>query len=199
MQRGPITVSYNKVLVNSHHLRGTKPEDNEWVAAQKIGYLRYINAKKTKEGQLQFKTPRITMDHGGIPPYHKEFYPDDKKRSKSFKIPLYNKTDEERALYDKIVEMDEYFDSPEFKKNVMKWTDKSMKKYKYMPILRKAPELEEEDEDDDEETIAKKKLAREKVLKYGPPPDTIKPQFALEHGTDKNLEEIVVNCSSSLT
>jgi len=133
------------------------------------------------------------MNHGGIPKYHKDFYATDKKRSKAFAIPLYTDTLEGRALRDKIIEFDAYFDSTDFKKNVMGWSDKTMRNYKYQKIIRHAKQLEDDDEEDDEDQLKKKKDAREKLLRYGPDPDKIKPDFTLGYETDACEVKILVN------
>ena len=75
MERGTIVSSFRKVIVDGEHLIGTKPGPNEHSPAQLIGFIRYINERKTKEGSLHFKLDRITMNHGGIPEIHKDFYP----------------------------------------------------------------------------------------------------------------------------
>jgi hypothetical protein len=193
MERGNIVCSYKKAIINGEHLIGTKPVANERSPAQLIGFLRYINPKKTKEGQLHFKLDRIMMGHGGIPNLHKDFYPTDKKRAKSFKIPLYNVTEKEKAMYSFIESLDIYFDSTDFKRNVMKFSEKKMNDYKYSPIMRHPRALEEDDEDDDDEILKKKKMAREKVAKYGAEPCCIKPQIDLDYDTDVVKSAVIYN------
>ena len=193
MERGNHVIHYSKVIVDGTHLLGSKPLPNDRSPAQLIGFLRYVNKKMTKEGQLHFKMDRTAMMHGGIPNIHKDFYPNDKKRAKSFKFPLYNKTEKEKAMYNFIVSLDVYYGSDEFKRNVLKIPEKKLNDYKYNTIMRYPRVLEEDDDDDDEDTKRKKKEAREKIAKYGAEPCFIKPQIPLDYYTDEVECAIIYN------
>jgi hypothetical protein len=185
------TISWNKVLIENFDI--TKPEDNERIPAQKLSYIRYKN--KGRSGQLYMKTPRIHMTSGGIP-QEGPFYPNDQKRAKGFKIPFTKETTEEADFYTKMKELDEYFSSEEFKRDVLGWSDKTAATYDYVPIVRTPQEMdddddEEEDEEEDEEKAKAKKALKEKREKMGPRPDYMKPFFELEYQTNKVLVKIL--------
>jgi len=190
MNTGPIVCNYSKVIVDAEHLVCTKPGENKYTDSQRIGYFSYFNKDKTKKGQLQFKTDRITMAaYSGIPKYHEKYYPDDAKRAKSFKVAL-----QDGPLKDKINEMDDYFSSDDFKISVLGWTKKKAAKMVYQPLLRKGRVVEEiDEEEDDSATIAKKKKKLESVLKYGEEPDYIKPVIDLEYGTNNVKTSLMIN------
>jgi hypothetical protein len=181
------TVSWNKVTVENFDI--TKPEDNERIPAQKLSYIRYKN--KGRSGQLYMKTPRIHMTSGGIP-QEGPFYPDDQKRAKGFKIPFTKETTEEADFYTKMKELDEYFSSEEFKRDVLGWSDKTAATYDYVPIVRTPQEMDDDDdEEEDEEKAKAKKALKEKREKMGPRPDYMKPFFELEYQTNKVLVKIL--------
>ncbi len=181
------TVSWNKVLVENFDI--TKPEDNERIPAQKLSYIRYKN--KGRSGQLYMKTPRIHMTSGGIP-QEGPFYPDDQKRAKGFKIPFTKETEDEAGFYQKMKELDEYFSSEEFKRDVLGWSDKTAATYDYVPIVRTPQEMDDDDdEEEDEEKAKAKKALKEKREKMGPRPDYMKPFFELEYQTNKVLVKIL--------
>lgn len=181
------TVSWNKVLTENFDI--TKPEDNERIPAQKLSYVRYKN--KGRSGQLYMKTPRIHMTSGGIP-QEGPFYPDDQKRAKGFKIPFTKETTEEADFYDKMKELDTYFSSEEFKRDVLGWSDKTAATYDYVPIVRTPQDMDDDDdEEEDEEKAKAKKALKEKREKMGPRPDYMKPFFELEYQTNKVLVKIL--------
>jgi hypothetical protein len=180
------TVSWNKVLVENFDI--TKPEDNERIPAQKLSYVRYKN--KGRSGQLYMKTPRIHMTSGGIP-QEGPFYPDDQKRAKGFKIPFTKETSEESDFYEKMKELDTYFSSEDFKRDVLGWSDKTAATYDYVPIVRTPQEMDDDDEEEDEEKAKAKKAMKEKREKMGPRPDYMKPFFELEYQTNKVLVKIL--------
>ena len=190
MNTGPIVCSFSKIIVNSEHLTGTKPAENKYVEAQRIGFISYINKEKTKKGPLQFKTNRIAMQaYSGLPKIHEKYYPNDAKRAKSFKVSMLD-----GPCKDKIIEMDNYFGSIEFRTDVLGWSKKKANQMIYQPLLRKGRTIEEiDEEEDDSTTIAKKKKKLETVLKYGEEPDYIKPVIDLEYNTNSVKTALMVN------
>lgn len=181
------TISWNKVTTENFDV--TELADNDRVVSQKIAYIRYKN--KGRSGQLYMKTPRIHMTSGGIP-QESNFYPDDTKRAKGFKIPFTNETEEEVDFLNKMQEHDAYFSSEDFKKNVLKWSDKTMTTYDYVPIVRTPQEMDDDDDEEDNEDKAKaKKALKEKREKYGPRPLYMKPFFELEYQTNNVLVKIL--------
>jgi hypothetical protein len=180
------TVSWNKVSIDNFDI--TKPEDNERILAQKLSYIRYKN--KGRSSQLYMKTPRIHMTSGGIP-QEGPYYPDDQKRAKGFKIPFTKETEEEVGFYQKMKELDDYFSSEDFKRDVLGWSEKTASTYDYVPIVRTPQEMDDDDEEEDEEKAKAKKALREKREKMGPKPDYMKPFFELEYQTNKVLVKIL--------
>ena len=179
------TLAWSKVSCENFDI--TKPEDNDRVPSQKLSYIRYKN--KGRSGQLYMKTPRIHMTSGGIP-QEGPFYPDDLKRAKGFKIPFTKETPDEIDFYNKMKELDSYFSSDQFKKDILGWSDKTAQGYDYVPIVRTPQEIDDEDEEEDEEKMKLRKLLKEKREKMGPKPDYMKPFFELEYQTNKVLVKI---------
>lgn len=182
------TVAYNKLSISKFDI--TKPEDNDRVPSQKISYIRY-KGKDGRTGQLYVKTPRIHMSSGGIPPEGK-FFETALKRAKGFKIPFNTAerggTPEEVAFQEKMIELDMWFSSEEFKRDVLGWSDKTSAAFDYVPIVRTPQEKDDDDDEEENEEKAKaKKAAKEKREKYGPKPKYMKPFFELEYQTDKVL------------
>lgn len=172
------TVAWSKVLIENFDI--TKPEDNERIPAQKLSYVRYKN--KGKSGQLYMKTPVIQMTSGGIP-QEGPFFDNDTKRAKGFKIPFNKSTQEETDFYDKMKELDDYFNSESFRRDNLGFSDKVSQGFDYVPIVRKPQEREDDDDEDAPKNDKKKKFD-------GPRPEYMKPFFELEYQTNKVLVKI---------
>ena len=147
MSKNPVI---NVKNIDINNLVITKPEENDRCIGQKIAYIRYKS--KNSLSQLYFKTPPILMSYGGIPS-ECSFYPDDKARAKGFKIPFNQLSEDEILYYKKCEELDEYFNSVKFKKEVMGFTDKTIDSYEYQKII-KIPGTN--DDDDDNNNLKKK-------------------------------------------
>jgi hypothetical protein len=172
------TLAYSKVQIENFDI--TKPEDNERIPAQKLSYVRYKN--KGKSGQLYMKTPVIQMISGGIP-QEGPFFDNDTKRAKGFKIPFNKATPEEIEFYEKMKELDTYFNSEAFRRDNLGFSDKVSQGFDYVPIVRKPQEKEEDDDEDAPKNDKKKKFD-------GPRPEYMKSFFELEFQTNKVLVKI---------
>ena len=130
-------------------------EDSGTVSSQKIAWINY----ETNKRKLHIQTPVFVTETYGIP-RQGQYYQTDKSRA-FFKLPFCH----ERALrddemdycamekfYNKLVEMDSYFSSEDFK--VKLFGDKMANKYEYQPIVRH-PER-----DVDEEEVSDKAARR---------------------------------------
>jgi hypothetical protein len=127
------------------------------------------------------KTPRIQMTAGGIP---KEgpYYDTELKRAKGFKIIFNQSNEEETNFHNKMKELDEFFNSENFRINTLGWTEKVSQTYEYVPIVRKPQE--KDDDDEDEAPVQNKKKYPSSTLDY------MKAFFELEYQTNKPLVKI---------
>jgi hypothetical protein len=183
------TISWSKVSTDNFDI--TKPEENDRSPAQKISYIRY--KYKSSAGQLYMKTPRILMSSGGIPQKNEKFYQNEMKRAKGFKIPFNKKSSDEEDFYNKMKELDAYFSSKEFRRDVLGFSEKTLDSYDYVSIVRKPQEEDDDDDDDgDEEKMRIRKMRKEKREKDGPRPEYMKPFFELEYETDKVLVKVLL-------
>lgn len=188
MSKTANSISWSKVSIENFDI--TKPDDNDRVPAQKLSYIRYKS--KGRVGQLHMKTPRIQNTSGGIP-QEGPFYPDDMKRAKGYKIPFNKSNPDEIDYYNKMKELDDWFSSEQFRKDVLGWSEKISQGYDYTPIVRLPQEVEEEeiDEHTDPEKIKSIKQLKEKREKMGPRPDYMKSYFELEYQTNRVLVKII--------
>lgn len=137
-------MSNNKVIdvkkIDINNLVISKPEENARYIDYKIAYIGY----KANDllSQLYLKTPLILMSFGGIPS-ESIFCPDDHSRANAFTIPFNQLSKDEILFYKKCEELDEYFNSVKFKKEVMGCTDKTIDLYEYQKII-KIPETDDD-------------------------------------------------------
>jgi hypothetical protein len=154
-----------------------KLEDNPRVKSQKLGYIRYKESNNAEDISLKIQTPEIDAETYGIP-REGPYYPDAKSRS-FFKFPFcherkkfedtvnYNMIEQ---FYDKLIEIDEYCNTDNFRK--IHFGDKNYNKFSYQPLVR-IPE-----NDDDEQVI----LDKNGEPYYRPPYTKIK--LDLEYNSD---------------
>ena len=154
-----------------------KLEDNPRVKSQKIGYIRYKESDNSDEITLKIQSPEIDAEVYGIP-REGSYYPDAKSRS-FYKFPFCHERREYKdtvnydlieQFYNKLVEIDEYCNTDEFRK--IHFGDKNYNKFVYQPLVR-VPE-----EDDDEQQI----LDKNGIPIYRPPYTKIK--LDLEYSSD---------------
>lgn len=157
-----------------------KLEDNPRITSQKLGFIGY----KTDGGdkvQLKIQTPEIDAEAYGIP-REGPYYPNAFKRS-FYKFPFafdrkkYDGVDYDaiEAFYNKLVEVDNYCDTEEFRKAMFgddvvnkKTGEKAYQQYTYQPLIR-IPEEE--------------KIGKDGKPLYQPPYTKIK--LPLEYSEDK--------------
>jgi len=180
-------------------------EDSGTVSSQKIAWINY----ETNKRKLHIQTPVFVTEAYGIP-RQGPYYQTDKSRA-FFKLPFCH----QRALhademdycamekfYNKLVEMDSYFGSEDFK--VKLFGDKMANKYEYQPIVRHPEKDADEEEVDDKSST---KATREY---YRPPYTKVKlmlsnsetelPLFRLfDKKNDGTKEEITLNSFSDVT
>jgi hypothetical protein len=151
-------------------------EDSSTVSSQKIAWINY----ETNKRKLHIQTPAFFTETYGIPragPY----YLTDRSRA-FFKLPFcharaaQHKDDVDycaiEKFYNKLVEMDQYFGSEEFK---LKLFDKAANKYEYQPIVR------HHEQDEEEEVKEEPKVFKSS---YRPPYTKIK--LMLSNGENEN-------------
>ena len=197
------TVKMSKEVVKFKNLDVSKIEftpleDNERAKSMKISYIRY-KISDSDEIQLKVQTPEIDAEAYGIP-QESEYYPDPKKRA-FYKFPFCHERkqydvnyDEIKTFYNKLVEIDEFCNTDDFRKKV--FGDKLYNKYAYVPLVRFP-----EDQGDDEEIRTDKNgnpyyrppYSKFKIdLEYCTDPDnqTNKPMFALFERKNGKREKI---------
>ena len=130
-------IKYNQLNINNIEM--TKLEDNDRVKSQKIAYLRYKNDANTDQFIIQ--TPEIFMNTYGIPKSG-QYYQTEASRS-FIKVPLDDTVTNSKLFKEKLMEIDAYFGSEDFKK---KNFDKFADKFEYIPLVREPQELEETEE-----------------------------------------------------
>ena len=142
-------------------------EDSSTVSSQKIAWINYDTNKR----KLHIQTPVFVTETYGIP-RQGPYYQTDKSRA-FFKLPFCHQralhTDEMdytamEKFYNKLLEIDSYFGSEDFK--VKLFGDKMASKYEYQPIVRH-PER-----DNDEEEEVTDKSSTKAVKDYYRPPYT---------------------------
>jgi len=173
------SISCGKINIGDFDI--TKPEDNDRSPAQKLSYVRYKNKGRTS--QLNIKTPVIHMTTGGLPKEDPLFFPDDKARAKSFKIPFNKETPEEIEFYEKFSEIDEWMSSENFKKDVLGLSEKMSQTYDYNTIVKR-PQEKDEDEDDDNNKNKKSKIEIKR-------PEYMKAVFDLDYNTSRVNTKII--------
>jgi hypothetical protein len=157
----------------------TKLEDNPRVKSQKIGYVRYKASDDAEDLPLKVQSPEIDAESYGIP-REGPYYPDAKSRS-FYKFPFCHDRrkyevdyDSIEQFYNKLVEIDEFCNTDEFRKQI--FGDKAASQYAYQPLVR-VPEADDDDED-----------AELKVDKNGEPyyrPPYTKIRLDLEYSPDQ--------------
>jgi len=180
-------------------------EDSGTVSSQKIAWINY----ETNKRKLHIQTPVFVTETYGIP-RQGPYYQTDKSRA-FFKLPFCHQrtlyADEMdycamEKFYNKLVEMDSYFGSEDFK--VKLFGDKMANKYEYQPIVRHPEKDADEEEVDDKSST---KATREY---YRPPYTKVKlmlsnsetelPLFRLfDKKNDGTKEEITLNSFSDVT
>jgi len=181
----------------------TKLEDNPRVKSQKIGYVRYKESDGAEEIQLKVQSPEIDAEAYGIP-REGPYYPDPKSRA-FYKFPFCHDRrqhevdyDSIEQFYNKLIEIDNYCDTDEFRKQI--FGDKTYTQYSYQRLVR----IPEKDEDDSEEQALDKngqpyyRPAYTKIkldLEYSDNPEnaTNKPTFALFENKDGKRTKIELN------
>jgi len=141
--------------------------------------VRYKVSEDGEEMQLKVQSPEIDAEAYGIP-REGPYYPDAKSRS-FYKFPFCHDRrrydvdyDSIEQFYNKLIEIDEFCNTDEFRKQV--FGEKMASQYAYQPLVR-VPEVEE----DDEET-------EPKVDKNGEPyyrPPYTKIRLDLEYSPDQ--------------
>ena len=126
-------MSQNKSKVIITPIKDFKPENLTYSkfidsSKQKISFVSYKSPIDNKETQLYLQTDWIELTQGGIPKFHDEYYPDDRKRSR-IQIP-FEKTD---IIFKKMEGVQNILDSKEFKKNMF---GEGHKKYKIKDFVR---------------------------------------------------------------
>lgn len=195
-----IKLSFNKIIIDKEHMCWTKPaaskKQKELGKATPIlnGYHTYKVNPSDEKGQrlfIKIKHP-ITLNHGGVPMLHADFYPDAEKRGKSHTIPLYQNTPEEKAHLKFWQDFDAYVGSNDFKRDVFGLNEKSFDSFVYVPVIKQPMDLEENDFDTDEIKASKKKK-KQNALEYGEEPLKLKARIAVAYGEDNVETKIIVN------
>lgn len=125
-------------------------QDNERSKGQNIAYPRY----QDDGAPLMLQGPWIKMNTYGVPRAG-EYYKTDNDRA-FIKIPLDTTNEEINEFYQKLKQIDDKFNSKEFK---TKMFSSKASKYKYVPIVREPVEDEEMDDEN------KKKYPRPPYMK----------------------------------
>ena len=127
-------------------------QDNVYIPSQRISWI-----NKADNSKLLVKTPKFITETYGIP-RDGVFYTTDKSRS-FYKLPLcYERKQYEqdvdyseiKEFYTTMKELDEYFSSDEYKKQI--FGDKNINKYEYQPIVREQEAIEEDLNDNEKAT-----------------------------------------------
>ena len=138
-----MAIKYSEI--NTDDILFTPLQDYVYIPSQRISWIH-----KSDTSKLIIQTPKIVAETYSISPKEGNYFTTDKSRS-FYKMPLcherkqyvdevdYNEIEE---FYKKLKELDTYFTSTEFKKNM--YGDKNLGKYEYQPIVR------EEDQEDDQ-------------------------------------------------
>ena len=181
-------------------------EDSSTVSSQKIAWINYDTNKR----KLHIQTPVFVTETYGIP-RQGPYYQTDRSRA-FFKLPFCHQralhTDEMdytamEKFYNKLLEIDSYFGSEDFK--VKLFGDKMASKYEYQPIVRHP-----ERDNDEEEEVTDKSSTKAVKDYYRPPYTKVKlmlsnsetelPLFRLiEKKNDGTKEEITLNSFSDAT
>lgn len=195
-------IKFNNLDVSS--IIFNKLEDNPRVKSQKIGYIRYKESDETDEISLKIQSPEIDAEAYGIP-REGPYYPDAKSRS-FYKFPFCHERrkfedivnyDSIEQFYNKLVEIDEYCNTDEFRK--IHFGDKNYNKYAYQPLIR-IPENDEDETpilDKNGEPVYRPPYTKIKLdLEYSSDPEnqTTKPMFAIfEKDKDGKRTKIELN------
>lgn len=179
-------------------------EDNTRVKSQKIGYIRYKESDDADEIALKIQSPEIDAEAYGIP-REGPYYPDAKSRS-FYKFPFCHERkkyednvnyDAIEQFYNKLIEIDEYCNTDEFRK--IHFGDKNYNKFAYQPLVR-IPENDEDEEqilDKNGEPIYRPPYTKIKLdLEYSSDPDnqSTKPTFSIfEKDRDGKRTKIELN------
>jgi len=124
------------------NLTFTKAEETETSNGQLISYPRYNH--NGIEKRLFLQLPWIPITCYGIPALG-QYYKTDKDRS-FIRLPLDSNNEELNIFINKIKELDLLMQNEETKKNIL---GNKYAKYRYSPIYRETPEIDEDDEDED--------------------------------------------------
>jgi hypothetical protein len=130
-------INFAKCVVSKMIIK--KPEDNERVESQKIGWISYPD-DENNEKQLHWKTPTFISESYGIPQEDK-FHTDVKSRL-YYKLgfchdrKMYEDCDYDamEQLMNKFIEIDKMCDTDEFRKKM--FGDKAFNQYAYQPLVR---------------------------------------------------------------
>jgi len=140
----PRTIRYSDL--NTANLHVSEYKDTTYNTSQKYAYVNYSNSP------LQIQSPDIKLTHYGIPRYNPKHHKTQRERM-FIKIPE-NVNDEKCAqFFQKLEEIDEWFDSEDYKDSMF---GKHAKLYKYIPIVR-TPQVEEDEDEDSNKGAPKAK------------------------------------------
>lgn len=195
-------IKYNNLDVSK--IIFNKLEDNPRVKSQKVGYIRYKSSDDSDEISLKIQSPEIDAEAYGIP-REGPYYPDAKSRS-FYKFPFCHERkkfedtvnyDAIEQFYNKLIEIDEYCNTDEFRK--IHFGEKNCNKFSYQPLVR----IPENDEDEQQilnkngEPLYRPPYTKIKLdLEYSSDPDnqTNKPTFSIfEKDKDGKRTKIELN------
>jgi hypothetical protein len=131
-------IDYNNVDVSPLNKKGTQP----------LSYINYNDPNLNSEQKIIIQTGKFQITQGGIPSYHKKYYPTDQSRE-FLRVPLDDQP-ATVALRAELEKADEFFGSDELKKKIF---GQNADKYMYQPLIRPPGE---KDADDDEDEKPKK-------------------------------------------